>query len=296
MNRKSLLMTGAAALVLTMNAWSASTPAASTTSATEDSLIARLKTKVKVGYFGQFNGTSISDPSGYYPGPRTSKSDDTINLYNSISAGYMVSPTVKTYLNPRFEWRPSGTAAGEGVRASAGNDLTFLDPRVGVEVANLVNTADFNLKGIFNAELPASQTSRDRDLVAAPAIAFSGNYNVRNTRFSLGFSTYFRGYVYGQTGAKAGRDLRAYLSPSVSYKISPTVSAIVGYEMLAQKLRKTKGVLPDQWVSEGTDLQPGIAWDITENFNLNPYIQIYPAGKINLETSSIGMYLSGSFL
>ena len=48
--------------------------------------------------------------------------------------------------------------------------------------------------------------------------------------------------------------------------------------------------------NEGTDFQPGVLWRIIPGLEVNPYLNIYTGGKINLATTSFGMTLSWMML
>ena len=45
-------------------------------------------------------------------------------------------------------------------------------------------------------------------------------------------------------------------------------------------------------VSDGTDLQPGLSWDITPNLNFNPFLDLKTGGNVNLDSTSMVFTLS----
>jgi hypothetical protein len=45
-----------------------------------------------------------------------------------------------------------------------------------------------------------------------------------------------------------------------------------------------------QLQSDGTDLQPGISWDVSNNFNVHPYLSMFPSNP-SWQTTSVGMLL-----
>lgn len=306
-SQKSILnkaaLVGLVVQAISLNTFAAGEPITSSSTATESTFLSQLKSKARIGYFGQFQGPSIGDASAYQPGAMSSKpaDADTILLYNAISLGYQATDDLKVGAIPRFEYRMAGTpAAAMGtMKATSGSDLKTLNPRLFVERANVINKNNVNLKLGANAELPMDAEWTTKNLLVAPSVNFALNYDVPNTRFSLGIGGYFRAFFYGAdvrnaSGNLVGRDMRAYVNPSVSYKLSKKVSLTSGYEMDANHVR-AKGSLTD-WDNLGTDLQTGVAWDVTERFSINPYIQVYTGGKISADTSAIGMYLSGNFL
>jgi hypothetical protein len=93
---------------------------------------------------------------------------------------------------------------------------------------------------------------------------------------------------------KGQSDLSAYLSPNATYKLTSKLSATAEYELNAAHLR-TQPTSKD-WNEDGTDIHLGLAYDITDSLSVNPYLQLLPGGRMNADTSSIGMFINGTIL
>ena len=93
-----------------------------------------------------------------------------------------------------------------------------------------------------------------------------------------------RSNVFGKYGY--GYDLELYLGPNVNYQISPTLLVTLLYEMRGSH---TFGDKFGKLNSGGTDLQPGLTWDVTPHLMLNPYLNLLTGGKVNLSTTTFGL-------
>ena len=302
-NRNRVKIFGAFTVVITLFAATSfaaktapKTATAKSTAKTE-SLLSQVQKNTSISYFGAFTGPSLGKPSGNdTPTPDAATGNGPVNLYNSISIGYKLAPNWSVGANPRFQWN---------MMNGMGQDLQMLNPRVYLTRANLINTEEYNLKGNFNTDVypaetnPPGKNPHDRKLFMAPALSATFSYTPSATRWTFGAGTYFRTYFYsssiGLTGlADNGRDMRFYLAPSATYKLTSKLSATTQLEFDSEHPRTKSSMV--EWNNIQTDLQTGIVYDITEKFSLNPYVMIFPGGHINWDTTSLGMYISGSIL
>lgn len=250
------------------------------------SFYSTLKEKVTATYFGQFMGPSLGAPSRLQNDgwdKAVNDSDHDIQLYNSFGLGYKFAPDWAAGTSIRSEWR---------MTTGQGQDLTLLDPRPYVSRANIINANGWNLKGVFYVEAPASLASQKKGTIAAPTLYTELFYTPPGSRLTVGTYAWFRTYFYSKSGTS--RDLRAYIGPNASYKLSRTVAATLLWELEAERKR---GQAINEWDNNAQDLQPGIAWDITDKWNVNPYLNMFPGGRfLSADNIGLGVYISGSFL
>jgi len=242
------------------------------------------KNKLNVTYFGQFSGPSIGDPNNTVPTQDLSSGGDNVSLYNSIGIGYKFSPTFKAGINPRFLW--------EMLRGT-GQDLSFLNVRVFAKLSNIITTDQFNVSSTVNSELPTSLAASRSNLLTAPALYFTGSFTPRNFKeLEIGTTVMLRTYFYSDDST-GKRNFQGYAGPAITYKFNSKLHATALYELIGNHI---SGRDLNDWDSGGSWIQPGIIWNVSDNWSFNPYIQIYPAGHLNSDTTSLGLYISGTLL
>ncbi len=208
----------------------------------------------------------------------------TINIENWSYLGYRFSKDFSLAAVAQYTYRPV-----------LSQDITMRDPFIKAAFGNIINSDGFSLSGDLRAYLPTSRLSQDNKMVIGLRNSMGASYDIPGSRVSLGAATRIRLNTFStELADKNQQDIYFYLGPSVSYKISNTVSAVVLYEMQAGHYLGTS--LSSTGAVDVTDLQPGISWDVTPNLNLNPFVNFYTGGKILRESTYLGLNLSATLL
>lgn len=282
-----LRLLGTSLILFTGSAWAVTTPS---TSVTDTRTVApQLLDQLTASYFGVFSGPSLGSLSYYQPddqGHILEAPANRVVLRNSLSLGYKVTPDVVAGVIGNFNYYP--------VPVFSGNSFEIADPSLRLSHGKLIQQGNFNLGADLRALIPATQRTRDRNIVTSIRAMQSSTYQVPETQFSLGAYSFAKAYIYGQGAPEDSMNLEAYLAPFVSYQFSNTVTMNLTYEMNAMH-RRNQSIT--SWSSKDpTDLNLGLSMNLTPTVNFNPWIEIFPGGKINLDATQLGAYLSARLL
>ena len=227
-------------------------------------------------------GPSIKNPSSFIP---TSSGDPDlmrpIFMKNFLSASYGIDQN----------WAITATAYW-WYRPVLGQSLTMQDPFVRVSDASVFHTKwGMNLYSDVRVHMGVTAPAR-----AANYITGFQNFNYLtfqpdNGRFIFALRASERYNVFAKKGY--GTDAEFYLAPEVNYRVSAKFAATLLYEMGADH---QYGDRMSYYTNDGTDLEPGIEWDPTPDIVVNPYLTVLTGGKVNLASTSVGMFFSWSFL
>ena len=277
----------------------------STETAIEPSLIEKASKHFGISYYGQATGPALSavnsDVSAIHAADRLGEAQQ-MNLYNDFRFDYKTGGRYNIRVNARFEIDPiydASATSSSGVPISENANLVnFYNMRVGVVGKLLLPTSGgFNIGSAFALELPTSIGSINAGLIAAPRLTLVPHYDVPDSRF--GFGAYIIGQSYYYNSYTAGvndslTDFMVYVGPYANYKLSAKTAATL--QINADTLHKrNKPMDYASYTPEATNVQLGMNWDVSNNFSINPYVQMftdYPA----LNTSLIGAYLSATML
>lgn len=229
-------------------------------------------------YYGILFGPALKNTSAYQPTP-TGGTDPNfpVQIKNFLGFGYNLTDEITITPTAYWIWRPV-----------LGQKLTLMDPFIRLSHSRLINTDHFNLYGDFRVHFGVSSTSRQNDYLTGFQTFQALSY-IPGDDGSVILSLYgsARYNVFGKQGR--GSDVELYLAPHLTVEIVPSLAFTLLYEMQAIHLFGARvGTLDN----DGTDLQLGLACEITPELNINPYINLYPGGMMNLESSSFGMTLS----
>ena len=234
-----------------------------------------------VNYYGVFYGPSIQDPSSYQPNS-SGVIDRTLPLLvrNYMSLTYSLSKAIAVSATAPWVWKPVQN-----------QELKAKDPYFRLADSELFSTDRFNLYGDARFHAPVTIESRDSDLLAGLQTFFIASYQVPGSRFT--WASYFsaRYNLYGSQGT--GNDTVLYAGPNLAYQLTPTVALTTLYEMGASHIYKDRTFALN---NDGTDLEPGIKWDIAKSVSLNPYFNFFTGNKVSLTSTSIGMTMSWQLL
>ena len=234
-----------------------------------------------MSYYAIFYGPSVQDPSLLQPNERGEQSADRpLLLKNYLTLGYDFNREVEM----------SATAYGTLVPV-AGHSAVLHDPYLRIAFNSIAHTDKINLYGDVRLHLPTSTDSKNADLRSGIQLFQITSMIPSDSRFGFGIYTSERVNFYGPAGN--GSDLVLYVGPNISYQVSNSIALTTLYEMGASH---TYG--DETWGlnNDGTDLEPGVSWDITPNLNVNPYLNIYTGNQVTLQSTSIGMTLSWKML
>ena len=237
--------------------------------------------RLNANYFAILYGPSVGTPSSYQPTPYGEQDlARPLLVQNFLGMGYNVSDAVTVGASAYWLWQPVLTQT-----------ITIKDPFLRVAHNSIISTERFNLYADVRLHFAVTPFSRASDLLAGLQTFQVASYQVGTTRLSLGLFASARLNVYGPRGV--GNDLELYLAPNLTYQLSPKVGFTLVYEMAANH---EFGADPFELFSGGTDLEPGITWQVTPSLSVNPYLNIMTGGKISLDSTSLGALVSWQLL
>ncbi len=170
-----------------------------------------------------------------------------------------------------------------------GTQFAYRDPYLRLGVRDLLSQA---VRTSWAADLrlhvPVSNVSRSRDLVAGLQTYHNVSTPLGSTRrLSAGVVASGRVNFYGSQGL--GSDLELYVGPTVGWQASPKLGFSLTYDWGASHwLGEPLGEL----ISDGTDIQPAMSWDVTPELNLSPFLNFYTGRNTSFKGSSVGFTLS----
>ena len=235
-----------------------------------------------VNYYGIYRGASLMDPRNSLQ-PRVDGSADSNNpqsLESTVFAGYKFNNDWNGGILGHFNYFPVGNPVGNG------QDIQMLDPSLAVSIANLFERGHFKVSSRLTAQLPVSSQDvlRPNHLLTALTTYLFMNYEVPHSKVTLGIAGYLRGYIPDANALDSVRTYRIYVAPNVNYQITQSVAATLWIDLL--QLNRSRGTHFISGVSnDPIDIEPGINWDISKNFSINPVINIYPAHPTLASTS-----------
>lgn len=274
------------------SASAASKPASSvstTTTTIEKAAPSKSTQPFSASYAGVFSGPSLGHPSSYQPDDQGNVRIDPSNrivLRNSLNLGYKVTPNVVLGSIFNFNYYP--------VPMFSKGSFELADPALKVSNGNFIKAGHFTMAVDLRASLPVTQRTRDRNLLTSLRFWQTSTYQIPNSHWSLGAYSFVKGYAYGQNAKKDVAVLDAYLAPFLHYEFNQTASLSLTYEMDATHYA---GQSLTQWVAKDpTDLTLGLALNLTPSITFNPWIEIFPGGKVNLDATQFGALISARIL
>jgi hypothetical protein len=246
---------------------------------------------------GVFYGPGVTDVNTYQP-----------DLYNKSSLGQpdqgsiFVRNAIGTTYAIGNGWFVGATLRADVYPSEVNRDYFIDDSYVRIMNPKLVNRGNFNMSGDLRFYLPTSQGSRTVGQSISVVTQFIPSYSFENSRWSVGAIMRQQSYTHYSWVNSSAMDTDAYFGPNVNYQISPTVSVGVLYEMEAVHYQGTAAFAftTQNYSNPGlmtpTDIEPNLSWDITPRVNFNPFLNLYPGGKFNLETTSVGFFFGAKLI
>jgi hypothetical protein len=170
-----------------------------------------------------------------------------------------------------------------------GTQFAYRDPYLRLGVRDLLpQTVRASWAADLRLHVPVSSVSRGRDMVAGLQTYHNLSTPLDSARrLSAGVVASGRVNFYGSQGL--GSDLELYVGPTVGWQASQKLGFSLTYDWGASHwLGEPAGEL----ISDGTDIQPAVSWDVTPELNVSPFLNLYTGKNTNLKGSSIGFTLS----
>lgn len=235
--------------------------------------------KTYFNYWGNYGGPSITHPSSLQPNskgvidPTAPQEMDTM-----LVLGYKISENVSVGPFVEFHYRPV-----------FGQDIQMNEPALMVRDRKLFASSRLVFGGDFLLFAPAaSPWSRQTDFLTGAEAIHITTYTIGN--LTLGLYGFVRGNAFGSFEPGTSQyDLRIYAAPNLSYNLSSKVQFTVWNDLISLRhFLGTSGLTNDP-----IDVEPGINWNVTPYFSINPYINIF-SDTPTLNAMYIGMVLTGT--
>ncbi|MBY0472551.1 hypothetical protein K2X30_15410 [bacterium] len=273
--RLATAILAAACLSFTTTSYAVEETSASTTST--DVARKSLKDYMVISYLGVLLGPRLGDPGNIYqPDGITGANDAKIITKNYLDLLWKASPSLT--VGPMIYW------TFEPVAEKA---FVMRDPAIKFKTTPFIKTDSMTLTADLRVGLPLSQDARDTDRLTYVASLQTFNYDVPQSRWSLGVLAWERAFFYGGQGEKDSTALEFWVGPNVSYRLSPTVQLTYIYDFNYKSSKRDRY----KTLSDTPDMEAGVSWDVSSKLNLNPVIHIPNEGEITLNKTSLVAYV-----
>jgi hypothetical protein len=229
-------------------------------------------------YYGLFFGPSPGRWSSFQTRP-----DGTLNLERPVLLKNWASLSV-----PLFQdWELSGAFYWIWVPVQ-GQELWLRDPYVRLAKPQVLSPeSPVQAYVDFRWHPGVSGFSRDRDQLFGLQLFSMVSYQSPVSELSLGVLGSARKNFFGPE--PEGSSWEFYLAPQIRWSFSDRLSLQLLYELsaLVDAQDPTSTV-----VSDGTDLEPSLLWQVSKNLTLNPFLTVYVGEGFRPENTAIGMGIS----
>lgn len=237
------------------------------------SALQMLHDKTAVSYYGLYYGPSASDPTSKQGNAWSSPKGDQYFL-NYLNLSYKASKTLLPGITVMSTYTP--------VR---GQDMTLMDPYLRLTDTKLINTGNFSLYSELRHFLPVTKASHNAKKMSTFGTFQWVNYNVPNSRFSLGFWAKFYWSLYGSNAPLTGTDYNAFFRPQLFYSINPKLAASLYYEVTSNHFL---GKSASNWKTGYANVQMGAMWTVIQGLTLNPYLLLNTGDRSTSDVASLG--------
>jgi hypothetical protein len=237
--------------------------------------------RFSVDFLSIFFGPSLQNPRRYLPAADgTADLNRTVGLRNFLSLGYHLSSEVAVSGTAFWTMEPYSQAK-----------VALQDPFVKVSHLALWREGGWNLYGDLRTHFGMTPASRNSDLLFALQSVQGLSYEIPETAWVLGVYGSEKSNVFGKQGV--GYDLELYVAPHIHYSVSPAVMLSLLYEI---RLSHVFGDRFGELTAQGTDLEPGVTWNLSPSLMVNPYLTVNTSQKLNLSTTTFGLMLNWNLL
>jgi opacity protein-like surface antigen len=238
--------------------------------------------KLYFNYFATYHGASLDDMGANYTldhmGKRTTSPNSRINFDGDVTAAYLVTKNIGIGAYIPFLLVPA-----------PGQHFVLGDVGAKIFDRHTVTGGGFNLATNLMIQAPTNDYSKLRGMDLALKTTPSIRYNIPHSNFAVGSWTEMKAYL----GVNFDKTFKLWAGPYVSYNFSDSFALNVEYEMEADHY-KNKPTF--DFTNYQTDLMPGVVWNITPRFMVNPYVQLFTGNKVTLENSALGAVINARFL
>lgn len=250
--------------------------------------------RLKIGYFGAFQGSSLGQWDNYAADEHGEKFKDYAhNVFNQLSFNYNFGWKMNFVFNPRWTINTGSTKYHHPKQKGV---VQIEDALVGLQ-GTLYSNADkkFNFWARFGARLPVNRVSREQDITWQPEMFSMTTYDF-NSKWQLGSYLQLRWWVFQQRYNP--ERYRVYVAPYLQYAITEKDKVAIWYENYSENRRRWKSingknpVFKEQWqtamVSYSRDLTPKVNFMPFLAYHLNTTY----ASERPLDPVMLGFWLS----
>jgi len=270
---------GAMIYVLTSyRVWAQETAAPPESSAEYDVSRKSVLDDITVNYFGIFHGPAIGNIGPYQPLPTGGPNRDApIYSQNYLNVNKVFGEDIVVSAQGYRTWQPV-----------LGNHTEIMDPHLRIAHTRMVETRDFSLYSDFRTHFPISRRSRNQDMRLGLQTFQVAVYTIPGAPLlSLGTNLSFRYNFYGKAGF--GRKIETYVAPNVAWQVTPRLALFTQYEVSGVNFL---GDPLSHWYSDGTDLEPGVRWNVNDQLTLTPYINLMVNDRVSWQSTQFGMMVN----
>ncbi len=241
----------------------------------------RFLDQLSLEYSNTFTGSSLANPiSNQNYSDEAEDHQGSLELENAILTGYKFNSDVT--LGAVTKWNAQSAA-------SNGQAFELKDPYLRLSHGKLYSARNFNLAADLRLSAPVSEQSRNNGLMTSLASEQILTYEIPESRFTLGLTTFIQGNFHREEAHQDGDLLELHFSPGVEYKISDSVFANVVFETTKTQPRFADLTAQQQ---EGSLIEMGVAWDILKNLRFNPNLHTRTSRPLTAESITLGAKLN----
>ncbi|MBK9294511.1 MAG: hypothetical protein IPM57_08710 [Oligoflexia bacterium] len=240
----------------------------------------RFVDKLSVKYSNTFFGPSLTSPfSGTHFDSEEEGGKAPLELENSLQAGYKLNQDAILGVVTKWVWHPV---------PSENQPFMLLDPYLRLSHAKLLTKGNFNVAADLRVSAPVSEKSIAHGLITSVASEQETTYEIPESRFTIGLTTFVQVNFHNEVDHQEGDSLELHLSPKLEYKVSNSLALNMVYE-----LTRTQPRFADVAVAqpEGSILEVGAVWDITNTLKFNPNIHTRTLQALSMDTLTLGAKL-----
>jgi hypothetical protein len=208
-------------------------------------------------------------------------------LFNSLNAGYMVTPAYRVFVNPRFNIRPFPE-----------NKFDMSVVRIGVGNSSIFKNDDMKFGSIFRFEVPVSPGAiAKKTFVGTSLVPTISTTQGIVTVAAEGLARYnfFSGSTAGLTNSAGApivqTDLDLILSPSVSVQVLDPLAVFTSADLQAYHNRELNVAAEGAWNTPIDWQVIGLSWDVLPKLNLSTYVNV-AAKEIKIQNT--GFYIDAA--
>lgn len=243
-------------------------------------------------YLGIYRGAPLSDlGNSLQPTPEGTLDDTSPQSFeNYLTVGYKLRKDLTLGVSTHFFYYPIGNPAGSG------RSMQWYDPSIVFTKNGFIDTGNFKLTARVSVQLPfsASDILQRQNLAFAVLPTLIGNYDVPNTKLSVGFFSYFAAYIPTADTIPGARTVKLIFAPTANYQISKTVAATLWVDLIQTVRAQGTGFFSGM-TNFPIDIEPGISWDVSKYITINPILNIYPAKPTLAATSLQALIIAHAF-